>query len=267
MTDDQRGNYSYPLINTWDYPASNDCQRITPEPQDGSSPVYVKDDDMLQLLMVLLGMLKTRFLSRRWVWCPLESRWLLVLSSLWPQCSTRSHWSWFQSINYPSLISIIPFTGSYINVNLTTIFPTTYQAEIFYPTFPLLLLEIPRPVWSTVEVLLRMQRTSDGVLCSWTTLAPSMRTALFILLVAQLSPNLNIFTPATRFVDVLAGWRITWLWVCQLATPQEYDHLDVFAFTFLTQRLLLNERRVPKSPFAGSRCFIRASFGNYYLVC
>ncbi|KAJ6515972.1 glyoxal oxidase [Mycena sanguinolenta] len=42
------GNFTYPYINTWDYPASNDCQRITPEPADGSAPHYIQDDDMPQ---------------------------------------------------------------------------------------------------------------------------------------------------------------------------------------------------------------------------
>jgi len=48
MPADAYGNYSYPAINTWLYPASQDCQRITPEPTDGSSPIYVQDDNMLQ---------------------------------------------------------------------------------------------------------------------------------------------------------------------------------------------------------------------------
>ncbi|KAJ7667906.1 glyoxal oxidase [Mycena polygramma] len=42
------GNFSYPYINTWDYPASKDCQRITPEPADGSPAAYIQDDDMPQ---------------------------------------------------------------------------------------------------------------------------------------------------------------------------------------------------------------------------
>ncbi|KAF9511806.1 copper radical oxidase [Hydnum rufescens UP504] len=40
------GNYSYPVANTWEIPASTDCQRITPEPTDGSSPEYVQDDNL-----------------------------------------------------------------------------------------------------------------------------------------------------------------------------------------------------------------------------
>ena len=42
------GDYRFPFANTWDIPASNDCQRITPEPQDGSTPAYVQDDNMLE---------------------------------------------------------------------------------------------------------------------------------------------------------------------------------------------------------------------------
>ncbi|KAF7355247.1 Glyoxal oxidase [Mycena sanguinolenta] len=48
MAEPDWGNFAYPFINTWDYPASKDCQRITPEPADGSSPQYVQDDDMPQ---------------------------------------------------------------------------------------------------------------------------------------------------------------------------------------------------------------------------
>jgi hypothetical protein len=46
LEDQQWGNYSWPFVNTWEVPASKDCQRITPEPTDGSSPEYVQDDDM-----------------------------------------------------------------------------------------------------------------------------------------------------------------------------------------------------------------------------
>lgn len=48
MTDEQWGNYSWPAVNSWEQPASNDCQRITPEPADGSAPAYEQDDDMLE---------------------------------------------------------------------------------------------------------------------------------------------------------------------------------------------------------------------------
>ena len=41
------GNYTWPYYNTWAYPASTDCQRLTPEPQDGPLPAYEQDDDVL----------------------------------------------------------------------------------------------------------------------------------------------------------------------------------------------------------------------------
>lgn len=46
MPDEAYGNYSWPFINTFDYPASKDCQRLTAEPADGSDPAYEQDDDM-----------------------------------------------------------------------------------------------------------------------------------------------------------------------------------------------------------------------------
>ncbi|KAF8519747.1 glyoxal oxidase N-terminus-domain-containing protein [Hysterangium stoloniferum] len=42
------GNYSNPLYDTFSIPASKDCQRITPEPTDGSQVLYVQDEDMLE---------------------------------------------------------------------------------------------------------------------------------------------------------------------------------------------------------------------------
>jgi hypothetical protein len=46
LEDYQWGNYSWPFIDTWTVAASADCQLMTPEPQDGSSPVYIQDDDL-----------------------------------------------------------------------------------------------------------------------------------------------------------------------------------------------------------------------------
>src|SRR5882757_3923075 len=48
MPDASWGNYSSPAVNTWLYPASTDCQRLTPEPLDGSQPAYEQDDAMLE---------------------------------------------------------------------------------------------------------------------------------------------------------------------------------------------------------------------------
>ena len=46
MTDFMWGNYSWPFINTWEWPASERCHQITPEPIDGSTPDYVEVDPM-----------------------------------------------------------------------------------------------------------------------------------------------------------------------------------------------------------------------------
>jgi len=45
---DAYGSYSGPQINVWEHSASQDCQRITPEPTDGSQPQYTQDDNMLE---------------------------------------------------------------------------------------------------------------------------------------------------------------------------------------------------------------------------
>ena len=40
------GAYNYPNVDTWTVAASRDCRRITPEPTDGSSPNYIQDDNL-----------------------------------------------------------------------------------------------------------------------------------------------------------------------------------------------------------------------------
>jgi len=48
LKDADWGNYTGPAVDTWDHPASKDCQRITPEPVDKSEPKYEKDDEMFE---------------------------------------------------------------------------------------------------------------------------------------------------------------------------------------------------------------------------
>ncbi|KAJ7651007.1 copper radical oxidase variant A [Roridomyces roridus] len=48
MDDAAWGNFVSPSIATWYYPASKDCQRITPEPADGSVAKYTQEDDMIE---------------------------------------------------------------------------------------------------------------------------------------------------------------------------------------------------------------------------
>jgi Domain of unknown function (DUF1929) len=172
MPEQDWGNYSWPFINTWEYPASNDCQRITPEPQDGSSPVYVQDDNMLETrtmgqfvalpdgtMLVLNGGLNGT--------AGYATQTLLTLSysdmphgmslasgpvgrpSLYdPNAPQGSRWSsaGFSTSSIPRLYHssaillpdasiLIAGSNPNVDVNLTTDFPTTYQAEIFYPAY------------------------------------------------------------------------------------------------------------------------------------
>ena len=172
MPDEAWGNYSYPWINTWDYPASNDCQRITPEPKDGSTPVYVQDDDMLEgrtmgqfiilptgKLFVVNGALNgTSGYAKNTLLVPsldlmpygesLASGPVLTPAIYDPNAAPGSRWSrtGCKSSNIPRLYHssaillpdasvLIAGSNPNIDVNLTTIFPTTYQAEIFYPSY------------------------------------------------------------------------------------------------------------------------------------
>jgi Domain of unknown function (DUF1929) len=172
MPDEAWGNYSYPWINTWDYPASNDCQRITPEPTDGSTPVYVQDDDMLEgrtmgqfiilptgQLFVVNGALNgTAGYAQNTLLVPsldqmpfgesLASGPVLTPAIYDPYAAPGSRWSrkGFKTSNIsrlyhssaillPDATVLIAGSNPNIDVNLTTIFPTTYQAEIFYPPY------------------------------------------------------------------------------------------------------------------------------------
>ena len=172
MSDEAWGNYSFPWINTWDFPASSDCQRITPEPQDGSDPVYVQDDEMLegrtmgqfiilptgQLFVVNGGLNGTAGYAQSTLLVPsldqmpfgesLASGPVLTPAIYDPNAAPGSRWSrtGFNSSTFPRLYHssaiLLPdasvlIAGSNPNadVNLTTTFPTTYQAEIFFPTY------------------------------------------------------------------------------------------------------------------------------------
>ncbi|KAI0051619.1 copper radical oxidase, partial [Auriscalpium vulgare] len=172
MTDEQWGNFSFPNIDTWNHPASADCQRITPEPTDGSAPVYVQDDDMP------VGRTMGQFIA-------LPDGTLLVLNGgangtagyaqatgetsnfgdmpfgeslasapvgqpaiYNPKAPAGQRWSTagLGTSNIPRLYhssAVLLPDGSVfvagsnpnIDVNTSTVFPTTYTAEIFYPPY------------------------------------------------------------------------------------------------------------------------------------
>lgn len=172
MPADAYGDYSNPAINTWDFPASTDCQRITPEPQDGSTPVYVQDDDMLEsrtmgqfvalpdgtLLVVNGGLNGTAGYAQKTGQTPdfndmpfgmsLASGPVMTPAIYNPNAPAGSRWSRdkFGSSNIPRLYHssaillpdasvLIAGSNPNVDVNTSTVFPTTYQAEIFYPSY------------------------------------------------------------------------------------------------------------------------------------
>jgi hypothetical protein len=172
MTDEMWGNYSWPVIDTFYYPASADCQRLTPEPTDGSAPDYVQDDDMLEprtmgqfiilptgkLLIVNGGENGTAGYSEN-TDTTLEYGQMPYGMSLAaapvgtpaiydPDAESGSRWSneGLDTSNIPRLYHssaillpdasvLIAGSNPNVDVNLTTFFPTTYQAEIFYPPY------------------------------------------------------------------------------------------------------------------------------------
>ena len=171
MPDADWGDYSMPAINTWLYPASSDCQRITPEPQNGSA-VYEQDDDMLEgrtmgqfiilpdgtLFLVNGGLNGTAGYSQATGQTPtygqmpygesLASGPIGTPAIYNPNAPRGQRWSntGLGTSNIARLYhssAILLADGSVLiagsnpnyDVNLTTAFPTTYQAEIFYPPY------------------------------------------------------------------------------------------------------------------------------------
>lgn len=172
MPDASWGNYSYPLVDTWNVPASSECHRITPEPTDGSAPAYVQDDGLpigrtmgqfIALpdgtLLVINGAeygtagygkrtgntttfaampfgesLATNPVGQPAIYnpnMPAGSRWSTagLSSSDIPRLYHSS------AILLPDGSVMVAGSNPNIDVNLTTIYPTTYKAEYFYPSY------------------------------------------------------------------------------------------------------------------------------------
>ncbi|KAG8740885.1 hypothetical protein FRC10_003800 [Ceratobasidium sp. 414] len=171
MPDAAWGNYSYPAINTWNYPASRDCQRITPEPLDHSAPVYTQDDQMLEgrtmgqfialpdsTLLVINGALngtagyaqmtgETRTYGQMPFGMSLAAGPVLTPAIYDPNAAAGQRWRRFgQPSSIPRLYHstalllpdgsvLVAGSNPNVDVNLTTVFPTTYAAERFYPPY------------------------------------------------------------------------------------------------------------------------------------
>ncbi|KAH7890328.1 hypothetical protein F5I97DRAFT_1946086 [Phlebopus sp. FC_14] len=172
MPDQYWGNYSFPWYNTWTYPASTDCQRLTPEPQDGSTPAYEQDDDMLEgrtmgqlialpdgtLLVINGGLNRTAGYAQATGQTPsfnempfgeyLASGPVGTPAIYNPNMPKGSRWSnaglgntniarlyHSSAILLPDASVMVAGSNPNIDVNLSTIYPTTYTAEIFYPPY------------------------------------------------------------------------------------------------------------------------------------
>ncbi|KIK26153.1 glyoxal oxidase [Pisolithus microcarpus 441] len=172
MPDSYWGNYSYPYYNTWDYPASKDCQRLTPEPPDGSSPAYEQDDDMLEgrtmgqfialpdgTLLVVNGALNgTAGYAQATGMTPnfgnmpygesLSAGPVGTPAIYNPNMPSGSRWSnaglgtsniarlyHSSAMLLPDASVMIAGSNPNIDVNTSTIYPTTYTVEVFYPPY------------------------------------------------------------------------------------------------------------------------------------
>jgi len=172
MPDEDWGNYSSPAINTWEYPASKDCQRLTPEPTDASAPTYEQDDDMPEgrtmgqfiilpdgkILVVNGGLNGTAGYSTNTPQTPSYSDMPFGMSlasgpvskpAIYDPAKPKGQrWSnagldtsqiprlyHSSAILLPDASVLIAGSNPNVDVNLTTTFPTEYRAEIFYPPY------------------------------------------------------------------------------------------------------------------------------------
>ncbi|EIW75862.1 DUF1929-domain-containing protein [Coniophora puteana RWD-64-598 SS2] len=172
MPDQYWGNYSWPFYNTWTYPASDDCQLITPEPQDGSAPKYTQEQSMpagrtmgqfitlpdQTMLMVNGAANGTAGFADRTLQATTQDQMPYFqslaagpvgLPALYnPSAPQGQRWSTagLENTNiarmYHSSAMLLPdasvlIAGSNPNIlaNTTSVYPTQYTAEIFYPPY------------------------------------------------------------------------------------------------------------------------------------
>ncbi|KAJ8514511.1 hypothetical protein ONZ45_g7965 [Pleurotus djamor] len=171
MPDEAWGNYSYPAVNTWEIDASRDCQRITPEPTDGSAPAYQKDDDLPigrtmgqfiilpdgKLLIVNGGAKGTAGYSDATNLTPIGSMPFgqslaaepVLKPVLYDPKAPQGHrWSdaglsastiprlyHSSAILLPDASVMIAGSNPNVDVNKAAHFPTEYRIEIFYPPY------------------------------------------------------------------------------------------------------------------------------------
>lgn len=171
IPDNQWGSYSGPLIDPWLIPASKDCQRLTPEPTDGSTVAYEQDDDLLEgrtmgqfillpdgtALVINGGVNGTAAYSLGTPDTPLgfmpagpslSTGPVLTPAIYNPKAPKGSRWSnqGLSASKFPRLYHssailladasvLVAGSNPHPDVNLTAPYPTTYEADIFYPPY------------------------------------------------------------------------------------------------------------------------------------
>ncbi|KAJ7069891.1 glyoxal oxidase [Mycena amicta] len=274
MPDADWGNYAHPAINTWDYPASKDCQRLTPEPP--ATAAYEQDDDMLEgrtmgqfiilptgkLLMVNGGANGTAGYSEAtgqtssYADMPfgmsLASGPVGTPAIYDPDAPAGSRWSnsglstsqiarlyHSSALLLPDASVLIAGSNPSVDVNRSTVYPTEYRAEIFYPPyFSATTRPVPSGIPSTIsyggssfDVTIPASsysgsadsaavNTTVAVLRpGWTTHAMNMgqrylqlnntftvnSDSSITLHVSQAPPNPNLFQPGPAFVFVVVN--------------------------------------------------------------
>ncbi|KAF9004572.1 copper radical oxidase [Cyathus striatus] len=268
------GNYSFPFINTWNYPASKDCQRITPEPTSGAA-AYEQDDDlpvgrtMGQFVILPDGTLfvvnggengtagyaqatgETASFDLMGFGESLASGPVGQPAIYNPKAAKGSRWSTTglgtsniarlyhsSAILLPDASVLIAGSNPNVDVNTSTIYPTTYEAEIFYPPY----FSKTRPVPTGVPATLTYGGASFDITIpassysgsandaadnttvtihrsGFTTHAMNMGQRLMqlnntytvqsngsiVLHVAQLPPNPNLYQPGPAFLYVVVN--------------------------------------------------------------
>lgn len=166
------GDFAYPYVNTWELDASKDCQRLTPEPLDDTPVAYEQDDDMPEgrtmgqllalpdgkYLMVnggakgTAGYAQRTLVTENFADMPFGQS-LAGVPTLKPaiydpDAPLGKRWSnkGFESATFPRLYHsvaillpdasvLIAGSNPGLDVDLDAVYPTTYQAEIFYPPY------------------------------------------------------------------------------------------------------------------------------------
>ncbi|KAH9923857.1 glyoxal oxidase N-terminus-domain-containing protein [Fomitopsis serialis] len=273
MPDYYWGNYSWPFYNTWTYGASAKCHYITPEPTDGSTPKYVETDDMPKgrtmgqfihlpdgkMLVVNGGAMGTAGFSKQTLYATTLSQMTFGESlaadpvgqpAIYdPTASSGSYWSTegldtsniarlyhSSAILLPDASVLIAGSNPNLDVNMSTVYPTTYKAELFYPPyFSASTRPTPQNVPSTLsyggayfDVLIPPSSYSGSandaaanttvwvIRTGWTTHAMNMgqrsmqlnntytvnSNGSISLHVSQLPPNANLFQPGPAMLFV-----------------------------------------------------------------